>query len=98
MRLNIERIEKALTRLKKDSVKRFKAELLGIFGSYVNGTQNASSDLDILVRFNDNATLLDLSGLAGFLEDKLKVKVDIVPVDTLREEIKSSILAEAVYL
>jgi predicted nucleotidyltransferase len=98
MRLSLERIEKTLISVKEESSRRFKAELIGIFGSFADRTQKPTSDLDILVRFDDGATLLDFVGLAGFLEEKLKVKVDVVPVDTLRSEIKSRVLEEAVYI
>ena len=40
------------------------------------------------MRFLDDASLFDLVGLADFLEEELKIKVDIVPIDTIRKEIK----------
>jgi len=98
MKLNLDRIEKSLSNVKKESLIKYKAELVGIFGSYATGTQKVSSDLDILVRFEENATLFDFVGLSDFLEETLKVKVDVVPVDTLRKEIKSHILQETVYI
>ena len=76
----------------------YRAEVLGIFGSYVRGEQGETSDLDVLVRFAPGATLFDLVGLADFLEEKLGIRVDVVPVDALREEIRDRILQEAVYL
>jgi hypothetical protein len=36
--------------------------------------------------------------LADFLEERLGIRVDIVPVDALREEIRDRVLQEAVYL
>jgi len=75
---------------------RYRAEVLGIFGSYVRGEQREASDLDVLVRFAPGATLFDLVGLADFLEETLGVRVDVVPVDALREEIRDRILQEAV--
>jgi len=83
----------------KDEVrKRFKAEIKGIFGSYTRGEQKKESDLDIIVKFYKGATLFDLVGLADYLEEKLKVKVDIVPDDTIREEIKNEVLKETVFI
>ena len=83
----------------KDEVrKRFKAEIKGIFGSYARGEQKKESDLDIIVKFHKGATLFDLVGLADYLEEKLKVKVDIVPDDTIREEIKKEVLKETVFI
>ncbi|AEP12689.1 putative nucleotidyltransferase [Chloracidobacterium thermophilum B] len=78
--------------------RRYRAEIVGIFGSYVRGEQRETSDLDVLVRFTPGATLFDLVGLADFLEERLGIRVDIVPVDALREEIRDRVLQEAVYL
>jgi len=47
---------------------QYKATILGVFGSYVRGEQTHDSDLDLLVRFHEGATLLHLVGLGNFLE------------------------------
>lgn len=93
-----EEIIKILQELKDEIRQRYKAEVKGIFGSYVKGEQRESSDVDILVRFLEGATLFDFVGLADHVEKKLNLRVDLVPVDTIREEIKDNILREAVYL
>jgi predicted nucleotidyltransferase len=36
--------------------------------------------------------------LADFLEERLGIRVDVVPVDALREEIRDQVFREAVYL
>ncbi len=91
-------IIKTLLELKDEIRRKYRAEIKGIFGSYVRGEQKESSDVDILVAFYKGATLFDLVGLADYVEEKLHLKVDIVPIDTIREEIKENILKEAVYL
>lgn len=89
---------KILTSL-KDGVKRqYRAEIRGIFGSYVTGRAKKTSDIDILVNFDAEADMFDLIDLSSFLEKKLKRKVDIVPQDALRKEIRESVLREAIYL
>lgn len=98
MNKKVAEITKTLESLKVRIRKDYKAEIVGIFGSYVRGEQKESSDLDVLVNFLEGATLLNLVGLANFLEEKLSVRVDIVPIDTIREEIREYILKEAVYL
>ncbi|MGB9856231.1 MAG: nucleotidyltransferase family protein [Caldisericum exile] len=84
----------------KDKIRRdYKAEIVGIFGSYVRGEQKRGSDLDLLVKFYDGATLFEFVGLAIFLEEKLGIKkVDIVPYDTVKSEIRDKIFNEAIYL
>lgn len=75
---------------------KFKARVMGVFGSYVRGEERHDSDLDVLVEFQEGANLLDLVGISNYLEDELKIRVDVVPVDTLRQEIKDQVMEEAV--
>lgn len=95
---SVKDIIKTLNSLREIVRKEYKAEIIGLFGSYVRGEQKKTSDIDILVRFLDDASLFDLVGLADFLEEKLSIKVDVVPIDTIRKEIKEDILREAVYI
>ena len=67
-----------------------------LFGSYARGEQKPGSDIDMLVRFDQGATLFDLVGLGDFLEELLRLKVDIVSERALRIEIRDRILAEVV--
>jgi uncharacterized protein len=91
-------ILKILQTLQGEIEQRFKATVKGIFGSYARGEERKESDLDLLVDFHEGADLFDYVGLTQFLEEKFHCKVDVVPCDTLREEIKENILKEAVYL
>lgn len=86
----------ALKGLQEEVSRKYKAELKGIFGSYVRGEENPGSDLDVLVEFNEGANLIDLVGLSLFLEEKLHCSVDVVPQSALRKELKSDILKEMV--
>ena len=95
---NIEEIISTLNSFREIIRKEYKAEVIGLFGSYVRGEQKETSDIDVIVKFLDDASLFDLVGLADFLEEKLSIKVDIVPIDTIRTEIKEDILREAVYI
>jgi len=87
-----------LENLKDEVRKLYKVELKGIFGSYARGKERKESDIDILVEFHNGATLLDLSGLGNLLEEKLQHKVDVVSQRAVREEIKSYIYRDMVYL
>lgn len=91
-------ILKILNLVKVEAKKKYKVEIKGIFGSYSRGKYNPDSDVDILVQFEDSADLFDFVGLGQFLEEKLKTKVDIVPQDDIRWELKDSILQETIYL
>jgi predicted nucleotidyltransferase len=90
---NIIRIVKSLEgRIRTE----YRAEIIGVFGSYARGEQKRGSDVDVLVRFLEGATLFDLVGLGDFLEERLKVKVDIVSERAVREELRERILGEVV--
>ncbi len=91
-------ILKKLVVLQSDVQQRFRARLKGIFGSYVRGEQNSASDVDVLVEFEPGADLFDYVALSDFLEEKLNCRVDLVPIGSLREEIKDDVLKEAIYL
>jgi predicted nucleotidyltransferase len=82
--------------LKPKIMKRYKAKEIELFGSIVRGEQSETSDIDILVDFEEGADLFDLTGLAIFLEEELGRKVDVVPKRALREELRQAVLKEAV--
>ena len=83
----------------KDEIRRkYKAEVKGIFGSYARGEFHAGSDLDLLVDFDEGASLFDLVGLQQFLEEKLGCEVDLVSRRSLRAELRTSILNDMISL
>ncbi len=94
----IDELKSLLESLKEVVREKYKAELLGIFGSYSRGEAREKSDLDILVRFEDDADLFHFVGLSLFLEEKLSLEVDLVPYDAIRKELKDTILKETIYL
>ncbi len=75
---------------------KYKVIEISLFGSLVRGEQTESSDIDVLVNLEEGADLLDLIGLALYLEEKLEQKVDVIPKNALREEIRESVLKELV--
>ena len=71
-----------------------RAREIGLFGSANREERTEGSDIDILVDFEDHADLLDLTGLALFLEEKLFRTVDVVSKKSLRDEIKEPVMKE----
>ena len=96
MNRELQEIKGALGSLERQIRKEYKAEIIGLFGSYVRGEQKGESDVDVLVRFLDGATLFDFVGLADFLEERLSLEVDIVSERALRPELKEQILKDVV--
>jgi len=88
MKSSLEEIkQKIIPILKKNNVKK-----AGIFGSYARGEQNSKSDVDILVELDKNLSLYDLIGIKLELEKILKKNVDLVEYETIKKELKESIL------
>jgi Predicted nucleotidyltransferases len=90
---------KLLIKEHKEEIRQsFKAEVVGIFGSYARGEEKASSDVDVLVNFDDGATLFDLVGLGDYLEKMFTVPVDVVSMRALHPMMKDEVLREMVVL
>jgi len=77
--------------LKKHDVKR-----ASLFGSIVREEMTDESDIDILIEFKGEKSLLDLAGLKIALEEALKCKVDVLTYDSIHPLLRDQILAEQV--
>jgi predicted nucleotidyltransferase len=66
-----------------------------VFGSIARGDTSSLSDLDLLVKYRDDVSLLDVVGLKNELESILGVKVDLVSSDYLKPRIKDRVLKES---
>jgi hypothetical protein len=81
----------------KDELRqRYKVRVVGMFGSYTRGEQRENSDLDLLAEFDEKASLLDLAGAQVMLSELLGMKVDLVPREDIRPELKEIIESEVV--
>ncbi len=78
------------------SRQNYHAEIKGIFGSFSRDEMKTGSDIDVMVEFQDNASLLDLCALGNFLENTFKCKVDIVSEESIRKEIRNSIYQDLI--
>ena len=73
----------------------WKVRSLGIFGSYVRGEANKSSDLDLLVEIDDpKMGLLRFIALENYLIDLLGIKVDLVEKQALKPAIGRDVAEE----
>jgi len=75
---------------------RYNVETLEVFGSYVRSEQKKDSDLDILVTFKEDPSLLTYIAIENYLSDLLGIKVDLVMKDSLKPKIGQQILREAI--
>jgi uncharacterized protein len=75
---------------------RYAVETLEVFGSYVRSEQRQDSDLDILITFKEDPSLLTYIAMENYLSDLLGIKVDLVMKDSLKPKIGQQILREAI--
>lgn len=78
-------------------VAKHKASNVRIFGSVARGEDVSGSDLDFLVRFDDDADVFDLAELVTSLEELTGLRVDVISERGLRPE-STSIKDEALAL
>ncbi|MCL5061814.1 MAG: nucleotidyltransferase family protein [Nitrospirae bacterium] len=96
MKKTLEEIKEILDKHRDELRDKYKITEIGVFGSYVRGEQKKKSDIDILATFGEEVSLLDLVGAELYLKKILKMKVDLVPKEDLRPELKDRILKETV--
>ena len=77
-----------------DIMKLHGVKRASLFGSFAQGRQNKSSDVDFLVEFEGGRSLLDLSGLKIDLQELLGRDVDIITYRSVHSLLKKSILAQ----
>jgi len=90
MNENIEQIKDKIVPILKSS----DVEFAGIFGSYARGEVTKDSDIDILVRFANRKSLLDLVHLENTLSDTLNRKVEVVTEGFISPYIKNYVLSD----
>lgn len=80
-------------------LEKFHVTKIGLFGSYARGEQSDSSDIDLLVEFEENTQdLYDLKlQLKEFFRNKFGIDTDICREKYIKSRVKKSILKETVY-
>jgi uncharacterized protein len=90
-------IENKLQAIKPILTDKFHVSSIGYFGSYSTGQQNEQSDLDLLVEFSEPVGW-EFFTLERFLEQTMGLRVDLVTRNSLKEQIKESILKQVQYI
>jgi hypothetical protein len=89
---NVEKLKKKLLPI----LKRHQVSRAGIFGSMAEGTTRETSDVDILIEFKGQKSLLDLVALKLDLEAEINTNVDVLTYQALNPLIKKKVLAQEV--
>lgn len=90
-------IEKKLKELKPVLFQKYFVDKIGYFGSFSRNEQTKDSDIDILVSFRKPIGW-DFFDLQEFLENELKLKVDLLSEKALKEQLKQIILKSVKYV
>jgi predicted nucleotidyltransferase len=77
---------------------RWGARNIRVFGSVARSDATQASDVDLLVSFDPERSLLDHGGLLADLEDALGCRVDVVDEDGMRPRFRENVLRDAVPL
>ena len=81
-----------------DIARRHGAHDVRVIGSVARGDAEATSDLDLIVRFDADRTLMDHGELIMDLQDLLQVEVDVISEAGMRERFRKHVMKEAVTL
>ncbi len=76
--------------------KTFSVHRIGLFGSYVHGSADQDSDVDILVELDD-PSFDHYMDLKFYLENLFGTSVDLVLADTIKPRLQPIITREVVY-
>jgi predicted nucleotidyltransferase len=89
-------------REKRDDILRvcakYGARNVRIFGSLARGEADDQSDIDLVVEFEPERSLLDHAGLWLELQELLGCKVDVVSERGIKPRIRERVLREAIPL
>ena len=77
-----------------DVLKKYGVKRAALFGSMVRGEATKNSDVDLLVEFKGEKSLLDLAGLKLELQDLLKRDVDVITYASIHPLLRERILRE----
>ena len=75
---------------------KYHVKTIEIFGSYARGEQSQKSDLDLMILFSQPYSLWEFLDVKEFLSKKLRLKVDLVPKDSIKPLLKEQITQEAI--
>lgn len=80
------------------SIDKFHISKMGVFGSFVRNEQNAESDVDILVEFEEGQETFDnYMDLKFYLEELFDREVDVVIINSIKPSLKNAIMRSAIY-
>ena len=95
---SLDEIKDVIDKHRSELRRQFHVDKIGVFGSYARGDQKKRSDIDFLVTFEKTISLFDHVDLTIYLKELMGCKVDVIPHDNLRPELREYVLKDLIYL
>jgi predicted nucleotidyltransferase len=90
-------IKQLLEQMKPELAQKFHVRSIGLFGFIVRDDFSSSSDIDIIVDFNQQVGI-EFIDLAYYMEQRLHTKVDLVSRNGVKDKYLKAIEQEIVYV
>ena len=90
------KVLEVLRTVKPELEREYHVAEIGLFGSFVRGEEQKTSDVDILVEFAHPIGMFKFLELEEYLERKIGKKVDLVSRKALKPYIGRKILSEVI--
>ncbi len=95
--INKSHILSRLQELKPTLKKEYAVKEIGLFGSFSDGTNTEDSDIDLIVELEKPIGWKFFS-LELYLESVFNRKIDLVTKNSIKEQLKDSILSQVNYI
>jgi hypothetical protein len=95
--VQLDEIRQLLEQMKPELAKKFHVHTIGLFGSIVRDDFSPSSDVDIIVDFNQPIGI-EFIDLAYYMEQRLNKKIDLVSRNGVKDKYFKAIEQEIVYV
>jgi predicted nucleotidyltransferase len=95
---SLDEIRELIDQHRPELKRQFHVDKIGVFGSYARGKQKKRSDVDFLVTFGKDISLMELGGLYSFLQDTMGRRVHVVHKDDIRPEFRDGIIRDVLYI
>ncbi len=84
----VQEIIEILREHERELKKKYKIKRIKIFGSYVEGNQSKTSDIDLIVDFEETPTFIELLKAEEEITRILGIKVDLLTEESISPFIK----------
>ena len=85
-------MERKIEKIKKVILEKIECEVIVLFGSYVRGTQNSESDIDIAIKPKKEISKREIFYMSQELENIINIEVDLIDLNNIGDGFRYEIL------